>query len=92
MYLPTKGREHVELYAIVKGVRKGVLNAVVAAKLKEVGLSEADSNRLSSEYSGGMKRKLSVACATVGSPRIGETSLKIAVCMNRSPLMELMPQ
>ena len=32
--------------------------------------SEVDGKRLSSDYSGGMKRKLSVACATIGSPQI----------------------
>lgn len=41
-------------------------------KLAEVGLSEFDSDRLSSTYSGGMKRKLSVACATIANPKIGE--------------------
>ncbi len=48
-----------------------MLDEVVAAKLTEVGLSEFDGKRLSSGYSGGMKRKLSVACATIGSPQIG---------------------
>ena len=57
------GAEHVELYAVIKGVRSDKLKEVVAAKLKEVGLSEFDGNRLSSGYSGGMKRKLSVAIA-----------------------------
>jgi ATP-binding cassette subfamily A (ABC1) protein 3 len=64
------GAEHVELYAIIKGVRRDLLKEVVAAKLDEVGLSVYDGNRLSSSYSGGMKRKLSVAIATIGSPRI----------------------
>ena len=54
------GAEHVELYAVIKGVPQDLLKEVVAAKLNEVGLSEYDGNRLSSEYSGGMKRKLSV--------------------------------
>ncbi len=64
------GAEHVELYAVIKGVPQDLLKEVVAAKLNEVGLSEYDGNRLSSEYSGGMKRKLSVAIATIGAPRI----------------------
>jgi ABC-type multidrug transport system ATPase subunit len=42
-----------------------------AAKLAEVGLSEFDSDCLSAAgYSGGMKRPLSLACATIGQPRI----------------------
>jgi ATP-binding cassette, subfamily A (ABC1), member 3 len=64
------GREHVELYASVKGVPKHLLDGVVAAKLREVGLSEIDSDRLTSQYSGGMRRRLSLACATIGQPQI----------------------
>lgn len=64
------GREHVELYASIKGVSSEYVREAAAAKLAEVGLNEFDSDRLSSGYSGGMKRKLSVACATIGSPQI----------------------
>lgn len=96
-FMNMTGREHVELYAVIKGVPKERIKEAVAAKLAEVGLSEHDSNRLSQEYSGGesvnnnhfdvtslsadinflfmllpkgMKRKLSVACATIGQPQI----------------------
>mmetsp|Transcript_28196 Transcript_28196/g.58760 ORF Transcript_28196/g.58760 Transcript_28196/m.58760 type:complete len:1961 (+) Transcript_28196:86-5968(+) len=69
-FMNMTGREHVELYAVIKGVPKEGIKEAVAAKLAEVGLSEHDSNRLSQEYSGGMKRKLSVACATIGQPQI----------------------
>ena len=58
------GREHVELYASIKGIPRELVKEASAAKLAEVGLSEADSDRLSSGYSGGMKRRLSV-CADV---------------------------
>lgn len=64
------GWEHVELYAVIKGVPAHLLKDVVSAKLAEVGLSEYDGKQLSSGYSGGMKRKLSVACATIGAPQI----------------------
>jgi ABC-type multidrug transport system ATPase subunit len=64
------GREHIQLYAAIKGVPKDQVENAVASKLAEVGLNEFDSNRLSQGYSGGMKRKLSVACATVGQPQI----------------------
>ncbi len=64
------GREHVELYASIKGVPRQFIKEAAAAKLKEVGLSEKDSDRLSSGYSGGMKRRLSLACATIGQPQI----------------------
>lgn len=64
------GREHVELYASIKGVPREHVSEAAAQKLREVGLSESDCNRLSSGYSGGMKRKLSVACATIGNPQM----------------------
>lgn len=64
------GREHVELYAAIKGVPKEFVKPAAAAKLKEVGLSDADSDRLSAGYSGGMKRRLSLACAMIGQPQI----------------------
>jgi ABC-type multidrug transport system ATPase subunit len=64
------GREHVELYASIKGIPKDMISEAVTEKLEEVGLSETDSDRLSSDYSGGMKRRLSLACATIGQPQI----------------------
>ena len=69
-FMNMTGQEHVELYAVIKGVPRDSLTEVVDTKLKEIGLSEFDSKRLSKEYSGGMKRKLSVACATIGQPQI----------------------
>jgi ATP-binding cassette, subfamily A (ABC1), member 3 len=64
------GREHVELYAAIKGVPANLVSKAVDQKLAEVGLSDFDSKRVSSGYSGGMKRKLSVACATIGQPQL----------------------
>ena len=64
------GREHVELYASIKGVPKEKVKASSAACLSEVGLSPEDCDRLSSHYSGGMKRRLSLACALIGQPQI----------------------
>mmetsp|Transcript_11083 Transcript_11083/g.30615 ORF Transcript_11083/g.30615 Transcript_11083/m.30615 type:complete len:285 (-) Transcript_11083:3296-4150(-) len=64
------GKEHVELYASIKGIPTKLVREASAAKLAEVGLSEFDSNRISMGYSGGMKRRLSLACATIGQPQI----------------------
>lgn len=64
------GREHVELYASIKGVASDSVKAAAADKLAQVGLSDSDADRLSSKYSGGMKRRLSLACATIGQPRL----------------------
>jgi ATP-binding cassette, subfamily A (ABC1), member 3 len=64
------GRNHVELYASIKGIPREFVQQAVAMKLQEVGLSEYDSDKLCSSYSGGMKRRLSLACATIGQPQI----------------------
>jgi ATP-binding cassette, subfamily A (ABC1), member 3 len=69
-FMNMTGREHVALYAAIKGVPRDMVKEAVQYKLAEVGLSEFDSDRLSAGYSGGMKRKLSVACATIGQPQI----------------------
>merc|ERR1719446_104083 len=64
------GREHVELYASIKGIPREHVKEAASAKLSEVGLSDADSNRVTSGYSGGMRRRLSLACATIGQPQL----------------------
>ena len=64
------GREHVELYASIKGVPKNLVKRAAEIKLEEVGLVTSDWDRLCAQYSGGMKRRLSLACATVAQPRI----------------------
>jgi ATP-binding cassette, subfamily A (ABC1), member 3 len=64
------GRNHVELYASIKGIPSAFVKEAAALKLKEVGLSEYDSDRLCANYSGGMRRRLSLACATIGQPQI----------------------
>merc|ERR1712071_55219 len=69
-FLKMTGREHVELYSAIKGIPREHVKNAATAKLEEVGLNKEDSNKLSSKYSGGMKRKLSVACATIGQPPI----------------------
>jgi ATP-binding cassette, subfamily A (ABC1), member 3 len=64
------GRNHVELYASIKGIPAAFVKEAAALKLKEVGLGDYDSDRLCANYSGGMKRRLSLACATIGQPQI----------------------
>jgi ABC-type lipoprotein export system ATPase subunit len=64
------GREHVELYASLKGIEKAHVKQAAENKLAEVGLSVRDRDRFVSHYSGGMKRKLSLACATMGQPKV----------------------
>lgn len=64
------GREHVELYASIKGIPVDRIKEAAAYKLAVVGLSDEDSDRLAAGYSGGMKRRLSLATATIGNPQI----------------------
>jgi len=60
-------REHLELYARIKGVPEAQLDAVVSSKIKELDLVQY-SNKLAGSLSGGNKRKTSVALAMIGDP------------------------
>jgi ATP-binding cassette, subfamily A (ABC1), member 3 len=62
-------REHLELYARIKGIAEKDIKRVVDAKIAEMGLTEY-ANRTAGGYSGGNKRKLSVAIAMIGEPSI----------------------
>ncbi|EAR99563.1 ABC transporter family protein (macronuclear) [Tetrahymena thermophila SB210] len=62
-------REHLELYAAIKGIPYELREGLVAKKIKEMGLSEFE-HKLAGTYSGGNKRKLSVAIAMLGNPPI----------------------
>jgi len=63
------GREHLSLYAAIKGILPKDINAVVSGKIAEMGLTEY-ADRSAATYSGGNKRKLSVAMAMIGEPSI----------------------
>ncbi|XP_038980603.1 ABC transporter A family member 1 [Phoenix dactylifera] len=62
-------REHLELYARIKGVPEIGINDVVNEKLIEFDLCK-HANKPSYSLSGGNKRKLSVAIAMIGNPPI----------------------
>ena len=62
-------REHLELYARIKGIAEKDIERVVKHKIAEMGLTEY-ADRAAGTYSGGNKRKLSVAIAMVGEPSI----------------------
>ncbi|CAI5718847.1 unnamed protein product [Peronospora effusa] len=62
-------REHLELFASIKGVRRSQLNEVVEDKIKQLNLRDFEQ-KLAGSLSGGNKRKLSVAIAMIGDPRI----------------------
>nr|GEU87189.1 ABC transporter A family member 2-like [Tanacetum cinerariifolium] len=63
------GQEHLYLFASIKGLPPASLKTVVQKSLAEVRLTEAARVRARS-YSGGMKRRLSVAISLIGDPKL----------------------
>ena len=63
------GREHLTLYARLRGLDKSSVQKYVQWGIKRLGLS-AYADRVSATYSGGNKRKLSTAIALVGNPSV----------------------
>ncbi|CEG41294.1 atp-binding cassette superfamily [Plasmopara halstedii] len=62
-------REHLELFASIKGISRAQLNDVVQDKINQLNLGDFE-HKLAGSLSGGNKRKLSVAIAMIGNPRI----------------------
>jgi len=62
-------REHIELYARLRGVPSDQINTMVVQKMEQLDLNDFEK-RLAGTLSGGNKRKLSVAIATIGNPPI----------------------
>lgn len=63
------GEEHLHLFANIKGLPLDSIKSVAEKSLAEVRLSKAAKVRAGS-YSGGMKRRLSVAIALIGDPKL----------------------
>jgi ABC-type multidrug transport system ATPase subunit len=61
--------EHLMFYGRLKNLQGKELDKAVAAALESVKLSKF-GHRQAKAYSGGMKRRLSVACALIGSPLV----------------------
>jgi ABC-type multidrug transport system ATPase subunit len=62
-------KEHLRLYALVRGVHVDQVEALVSSLLTICNLTE-HRNVLSSDLSGGNRRKLSVAIALIGAPKV----------------------
>ncbi|KAJ3064546.1 ATP-binding cassette sub- A member 1 [Podochytrium sp. JEL0797] len=62
-------REHIELYAGLKGVPKNEWGVLFEERLKAVKLWTVKDVRAGT-YSGGMKRRLSLVISTIGDPRV----------------------
>jgi len=65
LYPNLTAREHLELYGGLRGVRGERLGEIVQEWLESVDLHTVQ-NQNSAGFSGGMKRRLSVACSTIG--------------------------
>jgi ABC-type multidrug transport system ATPase subunit len=63
------GPEHLRFYGRLKNVSGPQLEEEIDELLKAVNLHE-DKSKKARQYSGGMKRRLSVACSLIGHPRI----------------------
>uniref|UniRef100_A0AAY4CPM1 ABC transporter domain-containing protein n=1 Tax=Denticeps clupeoides TaxID=299321 RepID=A0AAY4CPM1_9TELE len=61
------GREHLDLYARLRGVPESEISRVAEWGIQKLGLSEY-ADRCTGTYSGGNKRKLSTAIAMIGCP------------------------
>ncbi|KAG6555863.1 hypothetical protein Mapa_002504 [Marchantia paleacea] len=65
------GREHLLFYGRLKNLKGPALWNAVDASLKSVNLFESGvGDKKTKEYSGGMKRRLSVAISLIGDPKV----------------------
>jgi ABC-type multidrug transport system ATPase subunit len=63
------GREHLHLFGSIKGIPASAISSESARLLEDVKLTEA-ADITAGAYSGGMKRRLSVALALLGNPKV----------------------
>ncbi|KAM7269434.1 hypothetical protein ACFE04_024931 [Oxalis oulophora] len=63
------GEEHLHLFASIKGLPPSSIKSVAEKSLAQVKLTPAAKMRAGS-YSGGMKRRLSVAISLIGDPKL----------------------
>ncbi|KAG0312581.1 hypothetical protein BGZ99_009382 [Dissophora globulifera] len=62
-------RDHLKLFAKIKGVAPSDVDAAVDQMLHEMGLEEL-GNKRAETFSGGNKRRLSLAMAVIGCPKV----------------------
>ncbi|WCJ33447.1 ATP-binding cassette sub-family A member 2 [Euphorbia peplus] len=62
-------REHLEMFALLKGVEEETMETIVTDMVDEVGLADKVNTPVSS-LSGGMKRKLSLGIALIGNSKV----------------------
>ena len=62
-------KQHLRLFAVVKGLDDEQINEEIKARLDDVSLHAVQNNAVST-FSGGMKRRLSISLALIGNPKI----------------------
>eukprot|EP01103_Thecamoeba_quadrilineata_P015557 TRINITY_DN4957_c0_g2_i1.p1 TRINITY_DN4957_c0_g2~~TRINITY_DN4957_c0_g2_i1.p1 ORF type:complete len:1851 (-),score=296.09 TRINITY_DN4957_c0_g2_i1:13-5565(-) len=62
-------REHLRLFAKLKDVNSNEIEEAIQNKLEQMGLEKVGDNKAGT-FSGGMKRRLSVAISAIGDPKI----------------------
>ena len=63
------GREHMRIFCMLKGIPRSEAELEIITKASKVGLLKY-LDRKAEKYSGGMKRRLSVAIAMIGNPKV----------------------
>ena len=69
IYPTLTARENLRFFARILGLRRGALREAVTRALEMVGLEER-SDDVVSTFSGGMQRRLNLACGLMHSPRV----------------------
>jgi len=69
IYPALSGRENLEFFALMQGLSRRTARALAQRMLDQVGLADRGRDTAGS-YSGGMKRRLNLACGMIHSPPV----------------------
>ena len=69
LWLELTARQHLRIYARMKAIPGDQIEAEVDRVLDDINLT-GDADNAAATFSGGMKRRLSVGIASIGTPRI----------------------
>jgi ABC-2 type transport system ATP-binding protein len=69
IYPALSGRENLEFFALMQGLSRRTARALAQRMLDQVGLADRAQD-MAGSYSGGMKRRLNLACGIIHSPPV----------------------
>ena len=78
-------KEHLVLFGTIKGLKVDSRVAEANKRIEEVRLTES-ANQRAGAFSGGMKRRLSVAVALIGNPEVVSGRTRMRGCGERLDL------